>query len=392
MNLDTARFLVSDAGRELLAAVAALPNDPPARVLALRKRGMAAEIAAGAVEVADARWRARFRFPDSDRLFWTREALEQATAPAIAAYHAARLAPLGRVADLGCGVGMDAIALAEAGAAVVAIERDPARLVFARANAAARGVAGRIDFREGDVTSRTWEADAAYWDPSRRANGRRVSRHADRYEPPLSFLEAVRARVRGGCVKLSPALPDDALEGLGGAVEFLSERGECKEAAVWFGAAAGDGQPPRAAVLLPERIVLPSAPSAPPVGPVRPFLLDPDPAAVRAGALAALAARLGASLIDAGDAYLTADAPGERRLAASFCVWEALPYQPRRLRDRLRERGIGRLVVKKRHFPKEPETVMRELELSGQGAEAVLILVRSGKGHLAVLCAPAPHD
>jgi hypothetical protein len=60
-------------------------------------------------------------------------------------------------------------------------------------------------------------------------------------------------------VKLSPALPDDTLATLGGHVEFLSERGECKEACVWFGDARGAaGNLPRAAVLLPERLVVTS--------------------------------------------------------------------------------------------------------------------------------------
>jgi predicted RNA methylase len=82
-------------------------------------------------------------------LFFTPDALAQATSPGLAAYHAERLAPFNSVADLGCGAGMDSIALAAAGARVVAVERDPARLVFARANAAARGVDERITFVTG---------------------------------------------------------------------------------------------------------------------------------------------------------------------------------------------------------------------------------------------------
>ena len=390
MDESTARFLVSDEGGRLLDEVAALSGDAPVRVLTLRKRGLAPEIAAGAVDVVEARRRARPRFPDASRLFFTGEALAQATSPVLAAYHASRLAPFGRVADLGCGVGIDALALAEAGAQVAAIDRDPARLVFARANAAGRGVEDRITFREGDVTTLDWEADALFWDPSRRVEGgRRVSAHADRYEPPLSFLDAARGRVRGGCVKLSPALPDDVLSALGGCVEFLSEQRECKEAALWFGEATGGGNPARSAVLLPERIVLPASEDFPAVAPPGRFVHDPDPAIHRAGALGGLAVRMDAALLDAGDAYLTSDGPGAPRLVSSYRVLDVLPYRPRVLRDRLRERGIGRLVVKKRHFPKEPDAVARELGLSGAGSESTLILVRTGAGHLAVLCEPA---
>jgi hypothetical protein len=173
VNEPTAVFLVSDAGRVLLDEVSALPGDSAARVLALRKRGTPADLAAGAVEVADARRRARARFGElADQLFFTRDALAQATSPVVAAYHAAGLsaAPGETVVDLGCGVGMDAIALAQTTAArVLAIDRDPARLIFARANAAACGIPdGCVTWHVGDVTALDWQADWAFWDPSRR--------------------------------------------------------------------------------------------------------------------------------------------------------------------------------------------------------------------------------
>jgi hypothetical protein len=67
-----------------------------------------------------------------------------------------------------------------------------------------------------------------------------------------------------------------------------------------------------------------------------------------------------------------------------------MPYAEKPLRAWLRERGIGRLTVKKRHYPKEPETIRRELKLSGKGEEAALVLVRQERGWLAVLCAGQP--
>ena len=400
MDPAAAAFLVSPDGRNLLDLVAALPGDAAECVLALRKRrpDLSGEVAAAAAEVVDARHRARRRFPDAAHLFFTADALAQATAPVLAAYHAAGVARLGVVADLGCGVGMDALALAEAGAAVVAVDRDDARLVFARANAQVRGVTDRIRFLDADVTELSWlPVDGVFWDPSRRVagRGRRVSLHPDLYEPPLTFLEALRGLVKGGCVKLSPALPDDVLETLNGRVEFLSERGVCKEACLWFGEAAGASgdAAARAAVLLPENVVVVPEPNAlAPVGPLGAFIHDPDAALVRAGALSAAAHRLNdARLVSPDDAYLTGDAPAsETRLAASYRVTDALPYKPRILRDLLRARGITRVVVKKRHFPHEPDAVARELGLrpGADGPEATLILVRRGKSHLAVLCQP----
>lgn len=401
---ETARFLVSEIGRELLAETASQISDPTHLTLRLRKQGHAPERIIGIVTVAQARQRARKRFPDADHLFFTEDALAQATSPVIAAYHAKYLATFGTVADLGCGIGMDAIALAKAGANVLAIERDPARLIFAQVNAELCGVADRITFQLGDVTTLDWKADAAYWDPSRRDDTTRFSTHADRYEPPLSFLETIRTRVRGGAVKLSPALPDEVLlpsprnRGEGGMllkeqkaggtyIEFLSENRECKEACLWFGEARGAaGDLPSSAVLLPEETVLVAESEPAPLHPLGAFVFDPDPALIRAHALGTLAETYGIGLISPDDTYLTGDTPLPARLASAYRIQEALTYRPRDLSPLLRDRGIGRLVTKKRHFPREPDAVHRELGLKGKGAEATLILVREGPRFLALLC------
>lgn len=394
---DAALFLLSEPGRALLTQVAALTSAPADQVLTLRKRGVSPDAVLPAVEVASARRRARFRFADADHLFFTGDALAQATSPVIAAYHAACLLPLGTVADFGCGVGMDTLAFAEAGLGVVAIERDAARLRFAGANAHARGIAARIRFvhtGDTDTPPDLGGAKALYADPSRRDGDKRHSRDIAQYEPSLSLIAELARTVRGGCVKLSPGLPDEVLDdfaaSVGGRIEFLSESRECKEACVLWGDAVGAGNDfPRAAILLPEGIAIeagqeaPFALSLPAPGD---FALDPDPALIRAGALGAIT---GAALISPDDAYLTSEAlPAVPRLASAYHIEAALPYSPRRVGEWLKTEGYNRLVVKKRYFPKEPAALARDLKVSGVGREITLILVRTGAAHLAILCHP----
>ncbi len=408
---DAARFVVGSEGRELLGEIAALPGDAPAHVLTLRKRGLSLSIASLIVDAAHARKRARARFgADADLLFFTGDALAQATSPGIAAYHARYLAPLGTVADLGCGIGMDSIALARAGASrVFAIEQDAARLVFARANADALGVLDKITFVHGDAQTDDWNADAAFCDPSRRekqtntTQTRRVSGEADRYQPPLSFIaDVLTNRVkRGGCVKLSPALSDDVLQSLGGRVEFLSEARECKEACVWFGDAHGAGANygiwPKAVcavIVSPNepRVVVAGEERAPLAALNRTCLYDPDPAILRANALANLCETIGAGagVISSSDAYLAGDAIADKTLAQTYRVLHQMPYKPRALGQWLRENGYNRLIVKKRHFPLEPPALLKTLGLPprGDGNEAVLVLVRgeTDTAFLAFVC------
>ena len=64
---------------------------------------------------------------EAGSMFFTRPGLEQATRRAVANRRAARLANSGVrvIADLGCGIGADALAFARAGIRVLAVDADP---------------------------------------------------------------------------------------------------------------------------------------------------------------------------------------------------------------------------------------------------------------------------
>jgi SAM-dependent methyltransferase len=68
---------------------------------------------------------------------------------------AANVGPTDVVYDLGCGDGRIVIAAAKLGARAVGIDIDPQRIKEANENAARNGVAGKVDFRLGDL----FEAD-----------------------------------------------------------------------------------------------------------------------------------------------------------------------------------------------------------------------------------------
>jgi len=52
-----------------------------------------------------------------------------------------------------------------------------------------------------------------------------------------------------------------------------------------------------------------------------------------------------------------------------------MPFQLKRLRERLRSLGVGRVAVKKRGSPLEPAALVRQLRLSGAESR-VLFLTR----------------
>ena len=113
---------------------------------------------------------------------------------------------------------------ARAGLRVTLYERDPIRAAFAEENARVWELHRQISVVQADITEAVLTADAAWLDPARRRDSRRVSDPED-YSPPLSWLTTLRASgIRRIGVKLSPAIDHAFAEQFGAELEFLSER------------------------------------------------------------------------------------------------------------------------------------------------------------------------
>jgi hypothetical protein len=68
--------------------------------------------------------------------------------------------------------------------------------------------------------------------------------------------------------------------------------------------------------------------------------------------------------------------------------WEIeawFPFQLKRLRTYLRQRGIGRVTVKKRGSPLEPEALIHDLRLEGE-LERVLVLTHLNGEPIVLIC------
>ncbi|MFM8271030.1 MAG: methyltransferase domain-containing protein, partial [Gemmata sp.] len=294
MDLEAFRELLTDAGqRALEQAVSARPTEGDALgVLQALRKFHSPALAAAALETALLRQKARDKFPDAAAMYFTREGLEQSTSAAVASHRAKRFAPYGRVADLCCGTGADALALARAGLTVDAVDLDPLKVAMTAANAAALGLADRVNPVAGDARLVPLPgARAAFADPNRRAAGRRYLAPED-YAPALSALRARFGPDFPLGVKIAPGVARTDIPS-GAEAEFVSLRGELKECVLWFGPLRGAA---RRATLLPSGAAISgdcSAGAGPLAGRVGAVVYDPDPAVTRAGLVGALAARLG---------------------------------------------------------------------------------------------------
>ncbi|WP_245966942.1 class I SAM-dependent methyltransferase [Sphaerisporangium album] len=390
MELDAFRELLTPHGQEALGeaeAAVAEGADPVVAASRLRKSHDAA-LTGAALTQARLRARGVVKFgEDAARMYFTPDGLEQATRAEVAAHRARRFAPGTRVADACCGIGGDLIALARAGCRVDAVDLDPLTVEVARANAAALGLADRVTVRRGEASEIEPEAyDVLFADPARRSTGRRVF-DPMAYSPPWPVVLDLVARAGAACLKVAPGIPYELIPE-GAEAEWVSYRGEVKEAVLWTGALAA--RPGGRATMLPSGETLTADPSLGPAGhgPVARYLYEPDGAAIRAHLVAEVAALVDGHLIDPQIAYITGDAPVRTPWATRYEVLETLPFSLKRLRAALRERRIGTVTLKKRGSALDLERLRKDLRLSGDKS-CVVALTRIGTHPFAFICQPA---
>ncbi|HEY9371353.1 class I SAM-dependent methyltransferase [Streptomyces sp.] len=372
---DLAAFhsLLTPEGQDLLAA---LRDYDPAQELAVAsrlRREHPAELVTAALAQARLRQRAvaKFGAEDAYRMYFTPNGVEQSTRATVGAYRADRMRALGvrSVADLCSGIGGDAIALARAGIAVLAVDRDPLTAEAARANAAALGLAELIEVRCADVTEIDASPyDAVFVDPARRGGRGRIF-DPEAYSPPLSWAIEAARRAPHAALKIAPGVPHEAVPAEAEA-EWISDGGDVKEAVLWFGTAPGA----RRATLLPSGASLTGRGLPDPqVRKVGRYLYEPDGAVIRAHLVAEAAADLDGGLVDETIAYITADELRPTPYAAAYEITDELPFNLKKLKALLREREVGVLTVKKRGSAVEPEELRRKMKLKGKNATTVFL-------------------
>lgn len=389
MDLVTFYDLLSPAGQEVLSAAMDLePRNtdflPHFQTLC---RQFPRNLARAALGMAILRGEATSKFLQADKMYFTHEALQQASGYVISSYRAGRYSGFDQVFDLGCSIGGDALNLAEV-TSICGVDHDPLRLAMAQANFTALNNCG--DFILADLTEHLPVSlrpnTALFFDPARRANNRRIIT-VDQYLPPLSIVNKWLPVISALGVKISPGVKLDELAEYDAEIEFISLKGELKEAVLWFGplkttkrramvqpgAYTLTGDP---LLTLPERILEPLA-----------FLYEPDPAVLRAGLVRNLAVQLNAYQLDPDIAYLTTDKIVDTPFARVWEIENWFPFRLKQLRAYLRERSVGQVTVKKRGSPLQPESLIRDLRLKGD-AERVVFLTHLRGRPIVMVCYP----
>jgi hypothetical protein len=379
---EQARRLLSPAGRDAVARALSLDLSARARLRTAEtmRAAVGPELGPLALEQALLKDRARSKHPTGEQLWWTAEALEQASSYDVASHRAKRFAGVDRVLDLCCSVGGDLLPLGHVTSAV-GVDLDETRLLLAQANARELGI--DVQLVRADVTQLD-PRGAVFADPARRSGGRRVF-DPRAYTPHLDQILGWLPRLDALAVKVAPGIDYDVLppelE-----VEIVSLRGEVKEAVLWAGNVRRGSR--RTATLLPTGDVLTDETVAEPdVRAPGAFLLEPDGAVVRAHLVAQLAAQVDGWLVDETIAYIAADAVVPTPFGRWYAVQEVLPFGLKTLRARLRTYDAGPLVVKKRGTAVEPDELRKQLKLTGS-REVTVVLTRAAGKQIAMVVQP----
>ena len=354
-----------------------------AAVQAAMRKEFPAEVVRVALTLTDLRQQARPRFTRADEMWFDRTRLEQATQEIVARHKAQRFAACAgkTVLDLCCGVGADAIAIAQY-VQVKAVDLSPLAAWFTQRNAEVYGVASNIETLVSDVEKVDIAGQFVHLDPDRRTQGQRQVR-LEFGSPGLPFLQALTKTAAGGAIKVSPA------SNFGGKftdceVELVSVHGECKEATIWFGELRQAA--PFRATILPHGASIAGDPweYRPRIEPLKKYLFDPDPAVVRSGLVDCVGDSLDLRRLDDAEEYLTGETLVDSPFVRGFEVLADLNNNTKEIRDYFRTSPFGQVEIKCRHMSIDANAIRRKLPLPGNEPGVLLFVRVAGKARAIV--------
>ncbi|MEO0313488.1 MAG: hypothetical protein RL140_718 [Actinomycetota bacterium] len=393
MDRDSLSKLLTREGLALLDEVEIENRDDVVKTVSkLRAQGHDAGLVAAVLSQAKLRNRGKAKFGAfAEGMLLTEDGLEQASRLQVSALHAGRFrnAGLDHIADLGCGLGTESLAMAAIGLTVTAVELDEVTAACASFNLAVFQNAKVVN---DDVTKINLnEFDGLFFDPARRELGTGRGSTSRKFDPAQFspnydwVLEQAKTKPTG--IKLGPGHPHEAIP-TGCEAQWVSVNGDLVELGLWFGKLARPGVE-RSALLIKdgEAVEIKSEKFESTHAPVRElgkYIFEPDNAVVRSHLIAELAAEFNLGLIAPEIAYLTGDEAVYSPWLRGFEVLEEMAFDRKKLKARLRELGIGILEIKKRGSDVVPEVLRKELQLKGERA-ATLIVTRVGDSHRALL-------
>jgi SAM-dependent methyltransferase len=367
-------------------------NINPLKTAKLLRKTLPPDRAALVMEQAQLRLRARKKFEQADRMFFTGRSLEQSTSEKVANYKAEKFADCESVADICCGIGGDLVALARRSseAKTVGVDIDRVACCFAAANLATHGIENvRIDcqsFESFDLS----RFSGLHIDPDRRTKGRTVK--GKFFEPKLSEIyDRVGTNQLLG-IKVAPATEIEILN-RPTTREWIGTWRECKEQVLWSGRDIDSSQkiatvvmkggkrfhfcPPNDAEQSHDAVVAQAIGS---------YIYEPHATVLAAKLDGALAHEHDLRILARGVHYFTSDQEisGLAPILKGYRIEKILPADVKQIHRELKDRNVGHLEIKKRGVDQVLAEKVARFNLSGN-EKATIILTRHVKSRRAII-------
>jgi len=389
MIIPDLEFLASKEGSLLLEELSLLSW--PERHKFLFKAGTEERSkVSSASAIIEAREKAEGKFSQAKKMFFTSLGLEQSSSEKISNHIASRFKENWQVADLGCGIGGNLLALAKKTKKVVALDEDEITLTCAKLNAKVYELENEIEFlnlkaEEFIGSEKMKNIEAVFLDPARDREGKTKTRSILNSRPNLlEVLPEIFKTTKNVAVKISPAFDWQEISLLAEEpeIEVISENNTCKVAILWFGELKrtkrslacfrNDGDyffSSDKDYLEVQSEIEEGQPK---------FLFEPDKAFIKSGLSEEWAKKNNLKKIDLSARYLGSDkkikGPG-RTLETIFLEEISL----RDLKKELVKRKIERAEISaKTHFLK-PDEIRKKLKLK-EGGEFVIIFIENCLG------------
>lgn len=391
MDIESARLLLKPQTLELINSLADADLSDELKLVSKLRQDHDAETVAIALTQAKLRIKAAAKFgPFAKKMLFTKAGLEQATRLSVAAQKAKRFqdASIATVADLGCGLGADAMAMAGLGIEVTAVESDELTAALTSFNISGFGIkVVNADAEEFDLSG----FEGLYFDPARREltgsqlKHRRLS-PAD-YSPNLDWVFS-QAKLKPSAIKVAPGF-DHELIPTEFEAQWVSDGGDLVELVLYSNQLRNST---RSALLLSPagnqlyQSLEIQAPR-PETRELGQYLYEPDNSLIRSSLMGPFAIEHDLGLISADIAYLTGSDKLETPWLRGFEITEVLALDESKIKKRARELEIGILEIKKRGVDIDPAVFRKKLGLKGPNA-ASLILTKLNGARVAILGKP----
>jgi hypothetical protein len=381
--------LLSKEGQSLLAQIDySTKLDIVKTITTLRAQGHDPALIAIALSQAKLRKRAEAKFGEfAQRMFFTEDALEQASRLQVAALHANRFkqANITQVADLGCGIGAESLAFASLDLKVSAYEIDEVTSAIAAYNLA---IFENVEVKNEDVTKLDLtQQEALFFDPARRNSKARLFNPQD-FAPNFNWV-IEQAKQKPSGIKLGPGHPHNQIPEEAEA-QWVSVEGDLVELSLWFNETKRP-EVKRSALLITKdakhELKTNEKEEPAPTGELGQYIHEPDNAVIRSHLINLLAEQTNTHTIDPNIAYLSSNEKQDSPWLKSYKVIKELPFDRKQLKAHIKQNEIGTLEIKKRGADITPEALRKELSPKGPN-KATLIITRIGDAHKALFVEP----